>query len=286
MSFRTFSKAIASNLPVLFVNVGWAINYDGTETISGNHQYLRQHPKAVVGESAAFGALKDGIFKCGIGVGELQAQTLHVVLVARDPGDRILKVIGLYAAAEVSMEQDNWAVGRTRFARRIPVERRQPVLDWPGKQGMRRWALRNGQIEHAGLFTLYRQLTNSLKSNMLPVVPIVPSEDAEAVEGELKTLIIRHRHREQKHRRAKLSDALNRNNGRLICEVPTCRFDFHARYGELGAGFAEVHHKLPLGKSPPKGRPIKLSDLAVVCANCHRMIHRNGQCRSLDALIP
>jgi hypothetical protein len=83
MSFRTFSKAIASNLPGLFVNVGWAINYDGTETISGNHQYPRQHPKAVVVESAAFGALKNGIFKCGIGVGELYAQTLHVVLVAR-----------------------------------------------------------------------------------------------------------------------------------------------------------------------------------------------------------
>jgi hypothetical protein len=30
-------------------------------------------------------------------------------------------------------------------------------------------------------------------------------------------------------------------------------FDFHARYGELGAGFAEVRHKQPLAEAPRKG---------------------------------
>jgi hypothetical protein len=28
------------------------------------------------------------------------------------------------------------------------------------------------------------------------------------------------------------------------------------------------------------------NDLAVVCANCHAMIHRHGECRSIHSLIP
>src|SRR5262245_48779112 len=34
------------------------------------------------------------------------------------------------------------------------------------------------------------------------------------------------------------------------------------------------------------GREVKLKDLAVVCANCHVMIHMGGKCRPLAGLIP
>ena len=29
-----------------------------------------------------------------------------------------------------------------------------------------------------------------------------------------------------------------------------------------------------------------MKDLAIVCSNCHSMIHRFGDCRALAALIP
>ncbi len=59
--------------------------------------------------------------------------------------------------------------------------------------------------------------------------------------------------------------------GNLKCEV--CDFDFQLVYGDLGSGFAECHHRIPLAELTEEYR-IKLSELAIVCANCHRMLHR------------
>ncbi|MBT3031446.1 MAG: HNH endonuclease [Candidatus Thiodiazotropha sp. (ex Lucina pensylvanica)] len=50
-------------------------------------------------------------------------------------------------------------------------------------------------------------------------------------------------------------------------------FDFSEKYGKLGEGFAECHHTKPPSTLKP-GEKTKLSDLAVVCSNCHRMLHR------------
>ncbi|NEU11559.1 hypothetical protein G3T14_05385 [Methylobacterium sp. BTF04] len=104
-------------------------------------------------------------------------------------------------------------------------------------------------------------------------------------EGELRRRFVLHRRREAQLRRKKLLAATYENNGHLICEVPRCGFDFKARYGAIGEGFAHVHHLVPLAKSDPKGRNTSLKDLAIVCANCHAMIHAGGQCRSLEYLI-
>jgi 5-methylcytosine-specific restriction protein A len=41
----------------------------------------------------------------------------------------------------------------------------------------------------------------------------------------------------------------------------------------LGKGFAECHHNVPLAELE-KEKTVKLSELSVVCSNCHRMIHR------------
>jgi hypothetical protein len=284
MPSPAFKKALASDLPVLFVNIGWAIRYDGTEIILGNHGYIKEHPGAKVGESGAF-ARNNGLFRCGIGTGQHTPSPLHIVFVARDPGDQFLKVVGVYVAAEVSINADHWAVARTRLVERIPIEKRRPVVGWPGTHGMRRWARQNGEPEHENLLALFLSLAEGLERGDLPEIEIGAAEDDDGHEGELKTLLVRHRKREHKFRAKKITDVMQRNDGRLICEVPHCGFDFHARYGELGVGFVEVHHKKPLSQAPRRGRSIRLSDLAVVCANCHRMIHRHGQCRPLERLI-
>ncbi|HCY81662.1 MAG TPA: hypothetical protein DHV22_08690 [Xanthomarina gelatinilytica] len=49
---------------------------------------------------------------------------------------------------------------------------------------------------------------------------------------------------------------------------------FHKTYGDLGKGYIECHHITPL--SQILGESITtLHDLALVCSNCHRMIHRD-----------
>ncbi|MDB4909070.1 MAG: endonuclease family protein [Gemmatimonadetes bacterium] len=72
-----------------------------------------------------------------------------------------------------------------------------------------------------------------------------------------------------------------REKGRLACEV--CDFDFHERYGKSGEGFCEVHHLQPLGHAS-EAHSTSLSDLAVLCANCHRMIHRGTRILSVSGL--
>ena len=64
----------------------------------------------------------------------------------------------------------------------------------------------------------------------------------------------------------------------LKCEV--CDFNFEIAYGQLGKGFAEVHHIKPL--STLGETKTKLSDLAVLCSNCHRMIHRTNPIENLE----
>ena len=126
-----------------------------------------------------------------------------------------------------------------------------------------------------------------LVRGILPELPATASPDAELswFEGKLRGAFILHRHREERARRAKIAEAKTRNGGRLVCEVPGCGFDFVDRYGALGDGYAQVHHLVPLSRFAKSGREIKLSDLAIVCANCHVMIHKSGGCRELVGLI-
>ena len=116
---------------------------------------------------------------------------------------------------------------------------------------------------------------------------VSPADDIlQWFEGAARMRFVRHRRREQRARRAKLEDARARNTGRLVCEVPRCGFDFAEKYGTLGEDYAQVHHLEPLSDAPDAGRPVDLNKLAVVCANCHVMVHIGGQCRDLNSLIP
>ena len=61
--------------------------------------------------------------------------------------------------------------------------------------------------------------------------------------------------------------------GRLACDI--CGFDFEQAYGEFGKGFIEAHHVIPLSRLDGNLRST-VADLALVCSNCHRMLHRKG----------
>jgi hypothetical protein len=50
-----------------------------------------------------------------------------------------------------------------------------------------------------------------------------------------------------------------------------CELDFGERYGKIGQGFIEAHHLRPIA-TLEEGVPVKY--FAVLCSNCHRMIHR------------
>lgn len=67
-----------------------------------------------------------------------------------------------------------------------------------------------------------------------------------------------------------------------VCKV--CGFDFERTYGSLGHEYIEAHHLVPISQLP-LNQVTQLSpkdDFAVVCANCHRMIHRKGAPKTFD----
>lgn len=84
----------------------------------------------------------------------------------------------------------------------------------------------------------------------------------------------------QKHKKSERSAKviriakLNRlkKEGKLECEI--CTFNFTSRYGKLGEGFIEAHHTLPV-TNMNENHQTKPEDLALVCSNCHRMLHRH-----------
>ena len=58
----------------------------------------------------------------------------------------------------------------------------------------------------------------------------------------------------------------------LKCQC--CGFDFQEKYGELGKGFIEVHHTVPLASRTEEIEVNPETDLVCLCSNCHRMVHR------------
>lgn len=90
-----------------------------------------------------------------------------------------------------------------------------------------------------------------------------------AQEGTAYAVTHLRRERDPKLRRAKIETVLTARK-KLECEV--CAFDFARVYGELGEGYIEVHYVRPLHDSGPV--TTRLEDLALLCSNCHRMVHR------------
>ena len=71
-------------------------------------------------------------------------------------------------------------------------------------------------------------------------------------------------------------------HGRLYCEI--CGFDFRKVYGELGKNFAEGHHKKMVAAMDKEGDTISIDDIAIVCSNCHSMLHKSNPPISVEEL--
>jgi hypothetical protein len=115
---------------------------------------------------------------------------------------------------------------------------------------------------------------------VLPIPTIEPDEKA-FPEGAIKQRL----HLARELNRGLVALAKRRfkeqHDGRLFCQV--CDFDFGARYGPLGDDYIEAHHTVPISELS-EGSTTRIEDLAMVCANCHRMLHRRRPWLSMDEL--
>jgi 5-methylcytosine-specific restriction protein A len=107
----------------------------------------------------------------------------------------------------------------------------------------------------------------------LDPVDIVGGEGGVALRSHLR------RERDPKLRRSKLADAKKRGLP-IACEV--CGFDYGQTYGAHGLDYIECHHRVPLHVTGET--KTRLVDLALLCSNCHRMIHRSKRWLTVEEL--
>lgn len=127
-----------------------------------------------------------------------------------------------------------------------------------------------------------------------PVNPITPEKlvsyddydsygediDYTASEGKIFTQLHKKKERNKTIVKKKKEQVLKKH-GCLKCEI--CSFDFVEKYGHnLGHEFSECHHINPIADNDEVNT--KLSDLIIICPNCHRMIHRRRPWLTVDDL--
>jgi len=111
-------------------------------------------------------------------------------------------------------------------------------------------------------------------------ISVPEDEEDEFPEG--KVLFRAHRSRERNRKLVETAKRISlKKPGTLACHA--CGFDFRARYGALGEGYIGCHHVVPVSAITP-GTKSKVSDLALLCSNCHRMIHRRRPWLSMSDL--
>lgn len=117
--------------------------------------------------------------------------------------------------------------------------------------------------------------------NIIDEIDLTQKVDDEEEFSEGKILFRKHRSIERNGRVVDLAKKNAKENGSLYCEV--CGFNFEEVYGNIGTGYIECHHIIPVSEYTRFMRT-KVSDLALVCSNCHRMLHRKRPWMKPDKL--
>lgn len=96
-----------------------------------------------------------------------------------------------------------------------------------------------------------------------------------STEGKLNIQYRVHRQRERDPEIVRLKKlSVLKDDPQLRCEA--CSISMKEVYGNIGNNFCEVHHRTPLWRlSEDETVRTTLDDLAVLCPNCHAIIHRD-----------
>lgn len=127
---------------------------------------------------------------------------------------------------------------------------------------------------------LFSLVSSRTKADTLD--PNRPSVRSGFPEGKLKERLHLSRERNRTLVLEAKRSAQNRD-GCLKCAC--CDFDFFATYGEVGKGFIEAHHTKPVSTLHENGEETSIEDIALVCSNCHRMLHRKRPWLEMNELF-
>lgn len=121
-------------------------------------------------------------------------------------------------------------------------------------------------------------VTHHLNDDVLGAIDEPGIQEAE--EGRVLTRLHRYKERSQKLVEQCKKNAMSKF-GRLSCEA--CGFDFSVAYGSAGSGLIDVHHTRPV-HTLEEGDKTKIEDLALLCSNCHQVVHSSRQWLTIDQI--
>lgn len=230
------------------------------------------------GTSGELGFLsrKPGVLKQALG------NTVWVIQGVRTGGRTLFTLCGAYVAEQLHPQTDSQNTFRISgrslrlFKPPLPLN----GLDWFQTlfESQRNFSLGFNRISDESVIEALNTLLAASQTTLPDSNAASGAQSAEEGELRLQQHFIRERDRTlvAEKRRQVLSKL-----GRLRCEA--CEFDFAAFYGELGRELCEVHHVTPLSRSASTVLT-RLDDLAILCANCHRLIHRTDPMITVAAL--
>lgn len=123
--------------------------------------------------------------------------------------------------------------------------------------------------EYAGNRASLKKMSELIRQSIEADLPEDDNEDELYFEGQLLKRM--HLSRERNRKVILKAKARALKHGPLTCEV--CKFTYVRRYGSIGENFIEAHHTVPISEYLER-RETKVEDIVLLCANCHRMIHK------------
>lgn len=153
--------------------------------------------------------------------------------------------------------------------------------------------LQRGNKDEREVWNLYssrreelRRVSDAIRAfvssdEIIPSIRDTSNDEYEGEEGQVLTRVHRYRERDNKLVKRKKEMTLKEHQA-LVCDV--CGFNFESFYGDRGRGYIECHHTKPLSELSPQGERTQVSDLSLVCSNCHRIIHRGKPWLLIDEL--
>ncbi|ADI27621.1 HNH endonuclease [Geobacillus sp. C56-T3] len=197
-------------------------------------------------------------------------RTLYYFPDCRASGKELARVLN-----KASHSPFNAQIGR--LGKRIV--RKHPDVQFPMEKGgkIRWWHIPFLGEEHPGRYTwqLRSELCEAVRRYEQQDIDrqedaLLPSEleDVALREGGKKLVAVNRYERNARARRL----CLQKYGYRCV----VCQFDFEEVYGEIGKGFIEVHHLIPLSEIGEQYTVNPFDDLRPVCPNCHAMLHRGN----------
>jgi 5-methylcytosine-specific restriction enzyme A len=192
------------------------------------------------------------VFYAALGEGRTPSMFLNSLKNARDLFD------GHVESGRVGWRQD----GPRREPLSLTAEAQRVFSRWNGSSEEEAWTAIEPYAD-LGVQVTPKRVIRDLEAELDPLSVSIRSR----TEGGERLVVSVRRERDPRLRAVAL--AIHGTS----CAV--CGFNYGAVYGKWGEGYAEVHHRQPLGESSDGRRDTDpTTDLIVLCANCHRMVHR------------